>query len=90
MAPAMSKCQRSSGNSSNEVFVDECKDEKDVNDDNSTEDRVLSFCPAYTWGPNCDQSCSNCSDICDQDYGVCTHCKPGYKYPFASCTLGMA
>ncbi|XP_055873689.1 uncharacterized protein LOC129924052 isoform X1 [Biomphalaria glabrata] len=48
--------------------------------------KVSMVCPPYTWGTNCDQSCINCSDHCDQDLGICKHCKPGHKYPFSSCT----
>ncbi|KAH9495590.1 hypothetical protein Btru_014706 [Bulinus truncatus] len=43
-------------------------------------------CPPLTWGDNCTQMCLHCYKDCEDQRGVCLHCKSGFKNPSSQCT----
>ncbi|KAH9495621.1 hypothetical protein Btru_014825 [Bulinus truncatus] len=47
--------------------------------------RCATECHRGRWGYNCTKSCENCETHCDVHTGVCSRCKPGYRYPHTSC-----
>ncbi|XP_059166461.1 netrin receptor unc-5-like [Physella acuta] len=46
---------------------------------------ACEICDKGQFGPKCDMYCRNCDPDCDKVTGRCEVCKPGYRFPNASC-----